>query len=227
MKKRRTISHSHRVAAVGATALLAAMSGHAQVADAIASHLYIGAEGGVALAQNMAIRDGTGFNGAGGDVKFQTGWRADGYVGYNVCRYFAAQLDSGAIWNNINTIGDQPLSGVASAHLEQVPVVAEGIFRYPLGRFKPYLLGGAGADFGCFKGNLQSLGGPPNYNDTDSTFAYEGGIGFTYSLTRHLDVGAAYKFFGTTDHGWTSGGIALKTGGTMEHTFDATLSWRF
>lgn len=224
MKKRRTISRSHHVAAAGATVLLAAMSGRAQTAG----HFYAGADGGVALAQDASIRQADLNTGTGGDVKFDTGWRADGYLGYTCCRYFAVQLDSGVIWNRINTIGAQSLSGVASAHLEQVPVLAEGLFSYPFGKLKPYLVAGAGADFGVFNGsNFQNLGGPSNYNDTDTTFAYEGGIGITYSLTKNLDVGAAYKFVGMTDHRWNSSGFELKTDGTMEHTIMATVSWRF
>lgn len=205
--------------------LATAMSGRAQTAD----HFYAGAEGAVAFAQNLSILDGTGFSGDGGNrIKFDTGWRVGGYVGYSFCQYFAAQVDSGVIWNNISTIGIQSLNGVSSAHLEQVPVLAEGLFTYPLGRFKPYLLAGAGSSFGIFKGsNFQSLGGPPAYDNTDTTFAYEAGLGFTYSLSKNLEVGVAYKFFGTTDHSWTADTINLKTDGSMVHTIEATLSWRF
>ena len=229
MKKQPTIKYSHGIAAAGATALATALNGHAQAPDSFFDHFYIGAGGGVALAQSISIEDNNPFAvHTSNAIKFDTGWRADGYVGYSFCRYFSAQLDSGIVWNDLSTLGGESLSGIASAHLEQVPVLAEGLFSYPLGRFKPYLLAGAGADFGIFHGsNFQNLGGPSSYNSTDTTFAYEAGVGCTYALTRHLEIGADYKFLGTTDHSWTSGGFNLKTGGTMEHTIEAKLIWRF
>ncbi len=220
------------LAAASVAAMATAASAHAQAPQDLYANCYYGAEGGVAFAQNTSIIDNTGFGGAGTTIKFDAGWRAGGYAGYRVCRYFSAQLDSGVIWNNITTVGNNLAAEGASAHLEQIPVMWEGYFTYPVGRFKPFLLAGAGADFGTFdsSGIPGSGGGPatvPHYRASDTTFAYEVGFGFTYALTEHLEIGADYKLLGTTDHSWTANNINLKTDGTMVHTLEATLSWRF
>jgi len=230
MKKQRTIKTTHGVAVVGLGAWLAAMSGHAQCADSLYNNFYVGVEGGVALAQDSSILDNTGFGGSSTAIKFATGWRAGGYVGYNFGKYFAVQLDSGVIYNDITTVGDQSVSSFGSAHLEQFPVLVEGVFKYPLGKFKPYITVGLGGDFASFESTGIPFSGPPpnpSYNSSDTTFAYEAGLGFTYSLTRHLDVGAAFKLLGTTDHDWNDNGITLKTDGTVVSTFEATFTWEF
>lgn len=230
MKKHSTIKTTHGLAVAGVGAWLAAMSGHAQAADNFCDNFYVGVESGVALAQNTSILDNTGFGGSSTTIKFQTGWRAGGYVGYNFCEYFSAQLDSGMIWNNLAAIGDQTLSSVGSAHLEQVPLLVEGVCKYPLGDFKPYVTAGLGGDFGIFDSTGIPLSGPPpnpNYHSSDTTFAYEAGLGFTYSLTKHLDLGVVYKLVGSGDHNWNANGISLKTDGIIVHTIEATVSWRF
>ena len=214
------------VAAAGLGTWLAAMDGRAQIAD----NFFVGVEGGVALAQDSSILDNSGFGGSATAIKFATGWRAGGYVGYNFCEYFAAQLDSSLIWNDITAVGGQTVSSFGSAHLEQVPVLLEGVFKYPLGKFKPYVTAGLGGDFARFASTGIPFSGPPsnlNYASLDTTLAYEAGLGFTYSLTKYLDLGAVFKLVGTTDHGWNDNGISLKTDGTIVSTINATVTWRF
>ena len=87
---------------VGATLLLAAASGHAQFAD----KLYFDVDGGGAFQQDIAIKNNI-FAGIPGNIKFDTGWRAGADVGYNFCKYFAAEVDAGVIWNDIN-MGSSP-----------------------------------------------------------------------------------------------------------------------
>ena len=226
MKKRKLINSSHGIAAAGATLFLTAAHGHAQFAN----NFYIGADAGGSFQQSVSIMDNTGFGGSGGDIKFQTGWNTGGYVGYKFCDYFSAQLDSGIVWNNLTVIGNQTLSGVAAAHLEEVPLLVNGIFTFPLGNFKPYAGVGVGTVFGILNGdNIPGSGPPPNptYHDTDATFAYQVQVGLGYAVTKHIDLAVAYKFMGTTDHNWNDNNISLKTSGTMTHMLEASVTWRF
>lgn len=224
VKKHKKIGAASGLTAAGTTLLLAAVNGHAQSLD----NLYATIDAGASLQQNVSILDGTGFSGSGGDIKFQTGWRVGADVGYRFCDYLSAEFVSGLIWNNITTIGHQDLAGVASAHLEEVPLLANGVFTYPLGNFKPYVGLGLGAVVGIFHGSdFQNLGGPPNYNDTDVTFAYQAEIGMNYSVCKNVEVGLAYRFVGTSNHQWDNESILIKTDGTMIHTIEATFTWRF
>lgn len=229
-KKRRAIDRGYGFAATGATLLLAAANGHAQSLTnyCCLDNLYVGVEAGGSFAQEVDILDGTGFNGGGGKIKFQSGWTVDGVLGYKFCDYFSAEFESGVIWNNITAIGGQQLSGVASAHLDEVPVLANGIFTYPLGNFKPFVGFGVGGAFGFFSGqDFQSLGGPATYRSMDATAIYQFEIGASYALLKNLDLGVQYRFVATSNHDWNNENITLKTSGTLAHLLEARVTWRF
>lgn len=214
------MKNSYKAASIGATLLLAASSQ--------AGQFYLGGDGGVAFQQNTAVRDNSGFNGQSGDMKFNTGWRAGGVVGYSFCKYFSTEVDASVIYNRINQIGTMPFSSTTpgEAHLDEVPLLVNGVFTWPLGKFKPYVGVGLGAAMGIFDSkNIIGAGG--NYSDTDYTLAYQGEVGFRYTIINNLDLGVAYKFVGTTDHDWKDNNISLKTDGTMTHTIVGTISYRF
>jgi opacity protein-like surface antigen len=216
------MKNSYQLTSLGALILMAAANGRA-------NQLYVGADGGGAFQQNVSIRGGTGFGGAGGDVKFQTGSRAGAFVGYGFCKYFSAELDVSDIYNRITQAGQTPFSASSpggSAHLNEIPILIKGEFTWPLGAFKPYIGVGVGAMIGMFdSSNITGTTG--NYSDTDFTFAYQGEAGLRYSFTRHIDLGVAYEFVGTTDHEWRDSGIPLKTDGTMTQSILGTFSYRF
>jgi opacity protein-like surface antigen len=227
-KKSGTINGRHGLAAAGATLFIAA-SGHAEsLANCPLDNIYAGVDAGGSFQQNISILNDSGFNGGGGEIKFQPGWRIGGFAGYRFCDHFSAEISSGVIWNNITTIGIQNLSGVASARLEEVPLIVSGIYTYPVGNFKPFVGAGIGAGFGFFDGeNFQPLGGPTHYRSDDTTFLYQFEIGAGYSILKNLDLSVAYRFVGTGDHYWNNGGIPLTTSGTLDHTLEAQITWRF
>jgi OOP family OmpA-OmpF porin len=206
----------YKATPIGAALLLAAANSHA-------NQLYLGVDGGGAFQQTISIRDNSGFNG-GGNIKFNTGWRVDGDIGYGFNKYFSTELNAGLIYNQINSIGNQQGT---SAHLDEVPILINGIFTWPLGKLKPYVGVGVGVAITTFDGS--NITGTPtgSYRDTDTTLAYQGEAGLRYSLTRHLDLGVEYKFVGTTDHKWSDNSIVLKTDGTMTHTILGTFTYRF
>jgi outer membrane protein W len=208
------------VAAVGASLLLGAVNGHTQSTD----NIFCGLDAGGAFQDQVGIH--SGFNGVTGDMKFSPGWAVGGDVGYNFSRFISADLNCGVIWNDISELGDQSLTGVASAHLVEIPILANAIFTYPIGHFKPYLGAGLGMAFGRFDSS-NIPGADPNFHDTDDTFAYQGEIGLKYSLSQNIELGLAYRFVGTSSHSWTDSGISLNTDGTMAHLLEATFTWRF
>jgi OmpA-OmpF porin, OOP family len=213
------MKNSYKTTSLGAALLLAA--------NAHAGEWYVGADGGVAFQQDVSIRDNTGPNGNGGDLKFDTGYRAGGNIGYSFCKYFSTELDASVIHNNINTVGAQTLSsGDGSAHLDEIPLLVNGVFTWPLGKFKPFAGVGVGAAIEIFD-NSAVPGWSGTYRETDYTFAWQGEAGFNYAVARHLDLGVAYKFVGTTDNDWTDNNGPFKTDGTMTHTIMGTITWRF
>ncbi len=214
------MKNSYKFTFIGATLLLAASSQ--------AGQFYVGVDGGAVFQNNPGIRSGTGFGGSSGDVKFDTGWRAGGVIGYSFCNYFSTELDASVIYNRINQIGNQPLSPVgANAHLDEFPLLVNGVFTWPLGKFRPYAGIGVGAAVGNFEGNNIPGSTNPSYRNTDVTFAYQAEVGISYTVVNHLDLGVAYKFTGTTDHDWTDNGVPLKTDGTMAQSIMGTITYRF
>lgn len=167
--------------------------------------------------------------GNSGNVHYDTGVRADVAMGYNLNDAFAVELQSGVIWNNVDKIAGNLLANYDSgADLYQIPIVVNGIYRFPLtGKFKPYVGIGAGGVAGLFEATNVPLTTGRDYSDLDFTFAYQAMIGFKYSLGEYVDLGLAYEFLGTTDHTWTDQNVTFKTDGTMTHSVMATLSWRF
>jgi opacity protein-like surface antigen len=221
------MKNSHKVASLGTVLLLSAATSHA-------NGLYITGDAGGAFQDDATIKNNTGFGGTSGSVKFERGWRAGADVGYNFCQYFSAEFDGSLIYNRINQVGTQPFSATspgAAAHLDEIPLLLNGVFKWPLGHFEPFVGVGIGAAVGIFDssnivGSYQP-GQSPHYRASDVTFAYQGEAGFNYSITRHLDVGLVYKFVGTTEHEWNDNSITLKTDGTMTHTILGAITYRF
>ncbi len=205
--------------------MLAAVHGSAQSAD----RFYLDAAVGPALQQDDSIKVSSFGN--SGHVEFDTGVRADLRLGYDLCPHFSAELESGFTWNtvhNFNTaLGDNESSTLGyNADLYEIPMLVNLIYRPLHGAFQPYIGVGCGGAVGIFDTSNVPLYSS-NFGATDWTFAYQGEIGFKYQASRHVEVGLAYEFLGTTDHNWTDGGYTLKTDGTMTHSFLATLTWRF
>jgi opacity protein-like surface antigen len=208
------------LAAAGATLLLATANVHAQSA----SNVFLDFNGGGAFQQDVSVQ--SGFNGVPGHMQFAPGWCLTGDAGYSFSRLFSADLESGVVWNDISSLDGQSLAGIASAHLAEIPVLANGVFTYPLGHFKPYLGAGLGLAVGVFESsNIPGSG--PSFSDTDLTFAYQFQVGLKYSLNQNMELGLSYRFFGTSGHSWTDNGISLNTDGTMTHLIEATFTWRF
>ena len=223
------VKPSRKLTTAGMALLLAGASSYAQSA----SKLYVKANGGVAFQQDIALK--TQINPVPGDMKFDTGFRAGAVLGYQLNRSFAAELESGIIQNNVNYIGVQTLSSYgANATLDEIPLLVNGVYT-PACKWhlKPYIGVGLGTVIGIFDSSrvtglyFTGPGGTTTYHSTDVTFAYQAEVGLNYMLGRHVTLGLAYKFMGTTDHSWQDNNTPLKTDGTMTHAIEATLTFRF
>src|SRR5262249_15862798 len=115
--------------------------------------------------------------------------------------------------------------------LEEIPLLINGVYTLPLGRFKPYVGVGVGAVASIFDGSnipLSYFPGPDHsYSDMDVAFAYQAEVGRIYSLCKHVEVGVGYECVGTTDHHWHDNSVTLETDGNMTHVVSASLTWKF
>jgi opacity protein-like surface antigen len=226
------MKQSHGMAMVGTALLLAAAHSQAQSVDQASEKWYADIDAGVALEQNAPTKSGSNF-GSNGSIHFNPGVRGGLGLGYNLNQSFAVEMNAGVVWNSIDQIGANKLSSVgASAQLEQIPLLVNGIYRLPFGgNFKPYVGAGVGGVVGVFDSSNVPLsffpGNDPHYNDTAFSFAYQIETGFKYPVGEKIDLGLAYKFLGTTGYSWSDNNINFKTSSTMTHAIEATFIWRF
>lgn len=217
-----SMKKSSKLTTAGASLLLIAAGSHA---ESFADKLYLDVNVGASVQQNTDIT----FSDLGnsGDVQFDAGFRGELAVGYNINRHFAAELESGVIWNSISSIGGNNASSEGyHADIYEIPTLVNFIYRPLHGKFQPYIGVGAGVATTIFdSSNIPFYSS--NFSATDWTFAYQGEIGFKYALCPSADLGVAYKFVGTTGHDWSDSGYELKTDGTMAHTFMVSLTWKF
>lgn len=206
---------------IGGALLLATVQSRAQSAD----KLYLDLDLGAAVPQSTEIRVSP--LGNNGNVQYDAGVRGGVTLGYNFSPSFAAELETGVIWNSIRSIRGNVVSTTSSgADLYQIPLLANFIYKPFHGAFTPYIGVGAGGESGIFESSNVPLFGS-EFHDEDFTFAYQAEAGFKYSISPGVELGLGYKFLGTTDHSWSDHGVNFKTDGTMTHAVMVTLGWQF
>lgn len=216
------MKNTSKLTMTGASLLLVVTSGHA---GSFADKLYLDGGVGVSIQQGTDIQFAMGGN--SGQVQFDPGIRGEIAVGYNINKHFAAEIESGLMWNSVDSIAGNSGSSLGyRAEIYEIPTLVNFIYRPLHGKFQPYVGIGAGVAATIFDSSNIPLYSP-SFSDTDWTFAYQGEIGFKYAICSSTDLGIAYKFTGTTDHNWSDSGYSLKTDGTMAHTFMVTLTWKF
>lgn len=220
-KQMKTMKTSIGLTVVGTSLLLAAQS-RGQSAD----KFYLDVNVGGAIPQNSKIQVSPFGN--SGDVAFDAGVRGGLALGYHITPSFAAQLESGIVWNNVHSIHGNTISSFpgASAEIYEVPMLADFIYKPLHGAFQPYIGAGVGGAATIFDSSNLPLYGS-SFSDTDFTFAYQAQAGFKYAVNSNVELGIAYEFLGTLDHHWSDHGVTFKTDGTMTHAIMATLTWRF
>jgi opacity protein-like surface antigen len=143
---------------------------------------------------------------------FNVGARFDVGLGYTINEHWSADFETGTIYSS--------LKDNSNVKFYQIPFIVDGIYKFPLkSAFTPYI--GAGAGGVATRLSMDTAG-----SDTDFAFAYQAQAGVTYSLSQNASIGLGYKFFGTTDHEWTTA-ITTKTKGLYTHSVILSFNWAF
>jgi len=135
---------------------------------------------------------------------FEPGFRFDVEFGYNIYDWLGVSLQSGVIYNALDTydvsVGDTSLSLPADGELLQVPIQIDGILRWP-GKtpFKPFIGGGVGAiwqqldvnNFDLLGDNIQA-----NYCRSAFQFGYNAQLGANYTVAPGVDFYGVFKLLG-------------------------------
>jgi opacity protein-like surface antigen len=203
---------------VSAVFLMSAMG--ARALDWDWSNMYAHADAGVSLVQDVTLHSGPN----SGSASFDPGVRGDLAIGYNFNDSWAVELESGAIWNSIDSIGGQSLSSQGeSFDLYQVPILVNVIYKYPIHKWTPYWGLGIGGVF--TDAEISQSGG--SASSSDFTFAYQAEAGIKYALCSHAYVDIGYKFFGTLDHDWNFAGEQIDSDALFTHAVVVSFTWTF
>jgi OOP family OmpA-OmpF porin len=180
---------------------------------------YIKVDAGGALQQDMR------FNSS--DVTFDPGVRTSLNFGYNFCKSFAAEIETGSIWNSLDKVNGTPLSDFnQEGDLYQVPILAKVIFKLPFENgLTPYIGGGVGG----VGASLRLQDSFVDDTDTDFAFAYQGEAGLKYAINEHIEVGVGYKFIGTSGYSFFENDpfFQAKTSNSYNHSILASFVWNF
>jgi len=135
---------------------------------------------------------------------FEPGFRFDVEFGYNIYDWLGVSLQSGVIYNALNTY-DLSINGAsytlsADGELLQVPIQLDGILRWPgATAFKPFIGGGIGAiwqqldvnNFNDGPYNVQA-----NYCRSAFQFGFNGQVGANYTVAPGVDFYGVFKLLG-------------------------------
>jgi opacity protein-like surface antigen len=145
------------------------------------------------------------------DLTFDPGWAVEVATGYYITDYFRGELAFG--WRQAE-VDDLELDSVGvdldQSHIGLFTAMMNGYFELPMIRgFRPFI--GAGAGFGYFDVDIQTLGGAVAADSGDFTFAWQGLAGVAFHLTPNFAVTGTYSYLGTADtEDTTLGGLVLK-----------------
>src|SRR5438876_10666048 len=153
---------------VGVLALPLAVQG------ADGSHSYFTFDTGVALRQDVKVKEALGMSVSGGRIGFDPGVRFDVSGGYSFNDSLSLGIETGMLYNNIRKLSSAgvslPPSAVFGADVGffQVPILANVILTPPLrSPVRPFVGAGAGGVASIIEGSTINT-------ESDFTFAYEG-----------------------------------------------------
>lgn len=199
-----------RTALLGVSML--AISTSAQAAD----DWYVSGGAGLSILSDSDIKDTvTGVGSADGNVSYDNGFALTGAVGKSFgdfrvegeLSYRKNDLDTLTITSV--TLAGQTFAGSASAKLtgdqSTLGFMANGYYDFNNdSSWTPFVMGGAG--MARHNLDVKSVGGvATTYDETDTVFAYQMGVGVGYAVTEKADVTLQYRLFGTADATYDDG----------------------
>ena len=189
-------------------------------ADSLASSrtngIYVSGDAGISFMQNMTA--------LGNVIQYHVGPRIDVGTGYNFTQNIAAELQTGLAYNSWSAVNGFSISPRDSAAVWAVPVMANGIYKYPFNdHWQVY--GGLGA--GVLISTLNLSTPVASSSSTDCTFGYQAMVGIKCAFDTHLECGVGYNFLGSLDHHWNDLGRGVTFSPTYMHSILVSLTYRF
>ena len=185
---------------------------------------------GPAIAHKTDLREYFGPR-SGIQVEYDAGLRISAMGGYQFCKYFSAELESGIIYNSIKSITGS--TGI-DASLANVPMLANAVFHIPLdSHFVPYCGFGLGGSTSILTIDHATIAGSVlDGADAELVWAGQAFAGFRYEINNRMGVGFGYKYLATAEPSWdvvssTAGSGQIRFDNARTHSFLAEFSLKF
>ncbi len=226
------------IRSITTAAAVLVMSAVAASAQDWTQNLYAKIDGGGMFQQNATLDKTTSSSvppaiSTSGTATFNFGVRGDIALGYNINKSWAAEFDTGVLWNSMDKVGNNTLGSIGqSADTYTVPFLANFIYKVPIkGPWSSYVglgVGGA-ASILSYDNSGYSL------SDCNFTFAYQAEAGLKYALSQNASINIAYEFLGMTDPSWNSSltvgatttDYQFKENGFYTHSIAVSFTWNF
>lgn len=209
-----------------ATTLAFPLLASAQDANDNGAGTYARFEAGVAIVEDIEGFADDGINPRiDFDLNLDPGVRIDFAPGYNFCRYFGVELNTGFIWNSLDSIQ----TDFGSLHIEgdllQIPIFGNVILKYPTPvRLTPFVGAGGG-------GSYIRLDVDDNDGEAGDDFfaAYQLLGGIRYEIDKGMSVGLTYKYMHlfSEDEERFFTGESSGLGDTTTHSISAGVTFSF
>lgn len=170
---------------------------------------------------------------SGSKVAFDPGFRMGLRGGYGLTDWFAAEFETGLMFNSIDSIGG---ATEADAWLSQIPCLVNA--RFQLSRFDkltPYF--GVGVGFSVNTLDADDIvynGGWLEGTMSTVVFAYQGFAGLRYMINDQMGLSVEYRYFATTESEWEAevivgpaGSDNISFGRIQSHVFSIAFHFRF
>jgi opacity protein-like surface antigen len=164
-------------------------------------------------------------------VEYDVGLRISAAGGYQFCKYFSAELESGFLYNSIKSITGSPDT---DASVTQVPLLANAVFHIPLGsNFVPYFgFGGGGSTSVLIIDHAVIAGRALDGDDSEFVWAAQAFAGFRYEFNDRMGFGFGYRYLATGEPSWdvfsfTAGSGQLRFDNARTHSFLAEFTLKF
>jgi opacity protein-like surface antigen len=166
-------------------------------------------------------------------VKFDPGFRAGIAGGYQLCDWFAPEVEVGFMENKINSITGADI--LHNSWFASVPFLVNGKLQYPNSSpVTPYAGAGVGFSEALLSVDHLDIGGTSLHGDMhDTVFAWQAFAGLRFRLNDTMGLSVEYRYFRADPASWqaefTSGTASdtLRMGRTETHAISLAFDFRF
>jgi opacity protein-like surface antigen len=197
------------------------------------SCFYVKGDLGGTINQDTSLTEFFGPVAPGTKVKFDPGFRAGIAGGYQLCEWFAPEVEVGFMENKIDSITGA--DRVHNSYFANVPFLVNGKLQYPNSSpVTPYAGAGVGFSEALLSVDQIDLGGTSLHGDMSATvFAWQAFGGLRFRINDVMGLSVEYRYFRADPASWQADSTfgtasdTLRMGRTVTHVISLAFDYRF